>query len=196
MRRILSVLLLPLPLLAQTAHQPHVQPGDEWRYNAHFLEPSAVANRTWVVKSVDPKVIEATENGEPLRLTRDLNVLESPQGSESNPRLLSFPLSVGKTWSFASDWHFKPKDSRGKYTTTVTVMAHEQVQVMAGEFKAFRLRAVRSLSGTSPINSVYAGDVTVTYWYAPATRAIVRSRTHNPYLGTSGVELVEYKLKP
>jgi putative ABC transport system substrate-binding protein len=35
-----------------------------------------------------------------------------------------------------------------------------------------------------------------TYWYAPAARAIVKSVTHNPYLGMSTVELVEFQLQP
>jgi hypothetical protein len=48
----------------------------------------------------------------------------------------------------------------------------------------------------SPINSQYAGEVTTTYWYAPAARAIVKSVSHNPYLGPTSVELVAFELQP
>jgi hypothetical protein len=38
--------------------------------------------------------------------------------------------------------------------------------------------------------------ITTTYWYAAAARAIVKSVTHNPYLGVSAVEMVAYQLRP
>lgn len=78
----------------------------------------------------------------------------------------------------------------------VTVVAYEKVTVPAGEFDAFKLTAKESLSGTSPINSQYAGEITRTYWYAPAARAVVRVISHNPYLGPSTVELVAFELRP
>jgi hypothetical protein len=50
------------------------------------------------VYSISPSRIDGTANGEPLMLTLDLNVLESPRHQESNPKALSFPLEVGKQW--------------------------------------------------------------------------------------------------
>jgi hypothetical protein len=47
--------------------------------------------------------------------------------------------------------------------------------------------------GVSGINSVIDAQTTLTYWYAPAANAIVKSIYLNPYLGPSTVELVEYK---
>jgi len=78
----------------------------------------------------------------------------------------------------------------------VVVIGHEKVTVPAGEFDAFKLVAKGGLSGVSPINSQYAGETTTTYWYAPAARTIVKSVSHNPYLGMSTVELVEFQLRP
>lgn len=72
----------------------------------------------------------------------------------------------------------------------------QKVSIPAGEFEALKLAAKGSLHGMSPINSVYAGETTATYWYAPTARAIVKSVTHNPYLGVSTVELVEFQLRP
>src|SRR5688572_2383832 len=182
--------------LAQKADLPEVSVGDQWKFAVYYTVPSVTPNRAWVITSITSIGIEGTENGEPLRLTRELNVLDSPRSSESNPKALSFPLEVGKRWRYDSDWVFKPKASRGSTTVDVAVVGHEKIRVPAGDFDAFKLTATGSLRGTSPINSQYAGETTETYWYAPAARAIVKSVRHNPYLGTTTVELVEFRLLP
>lgn len=182
--------------LGQSAARPGVKVGDQWQFVVYYTQPSAQPNRTWVISSVGPEGIEGTENGEPLRLTPELNVLETPMRRESNPGFLRFPLEVGKTWRYASNWVFKPKGSQGTLLTDVTVLAHEKVTVPAGTFDAFKLVAKGSLGGTSPINSIYAGEIVTTYWYAPSARAIVKSVAHNPYLGPSTVELVSLELRP
>jgi hypothetical protein len=162
----------------------------------YYSVPSSKPNRVWVVTSVTPTGIEGTENGEPLILTPELNVLESPRHKESNPKTLSFPLQVGKRWRYASDWRFKAKGAQGSVIFDVAVVGNEKVEVPAGEFDAFKLVAKGNLHGTSPINSQYAGETTTTDWYSPAARAIVKSVHHNPYLGTSTVELVDLQLRP
>jgi len=103
---------------------------------------------------------------------------------------------VGNRWTYTSDWDFKPKAAHGRAVVEVVVAAHEKVRVPAGEFDAFRLASTETLSGTSPIGSQYAGEVTRTYWYAPSARAIVKSITRHPYLGPSTVELVDIALQP
>ena len=182
--------------MAQTATVPVLKAGDQWQFAVYYTVASAKPSRTWVIKSVTPSGIEATEDGEPLILTKDLNVLESPRHKESNPRALDFPLEVGKRWHYASDWLFKAKGSNGRIVVDVAVVGYEKVTVPAGEFQAFKLASRESLSGTSPIRSQYAGEITRTYWYAPAVRAVVKTVTHNPYNGPSTVELVAFDLKP
>lgn len=178
------------PVAAQTAERPEIRVGDEWKFAVYYAVRSTTPNRVWRITSVEPTRIEATENGQPLSLTRDLNVLDSPNTRETNPGLLRFPLSVGRTWRFETDWLFKPKQSRGHASVVVSVVAYEKLDVAAGTFDAFRLTSVEQLSGTSPIGSQYAGQTTRTYWYAPAARAIVKSESHNPYLGSATIELV------
>jgi hypothetical protein len=190
---LLGVALLSDPALAQTADRPRVDVGDQWQFVVYYEVPSTKPNRVWVITAVTATGIEGTENGEPLRLTEELNILESPRQRESNPKALSFPLEVGKRWRYTSDWLFKPKASKGTIAYDVVVIGHEKVRVPAGEFDAFKLVAKGSLHGVSPINSQYAGETTTTYWYAPAARAIVKSVAHNPYLGRSTVELVEFQ---
>ena len=120
-------------------------------------------------------------------LTSELNVLESPRSKNSNPKALSFPLEVGKQWRFASDWEFKVTGSRGSSIADVEVVGYEKVSVPAGEFEAFKLMSKGNIRGMSAKNSVIEAEVTATYWYAPAARAIVKSISRNPYIGVSTV---------
>lgn len=191
-----AALLLALPAQAQIADRPRAAVGDRWQFVVFHAVPSRTPNRTWVVTATGPGRVFGTENGEPLTLTDELNVVDSPRQSESNPKSLSFPLEVGKRWRYDSEWLFKPKSSRGTIAVDVSVVGYESVDVPAGRFEAFKLVAIGELGGTSPINSVYAGRTTTTYWYSPAARAIVRSVHHNPYLGTQTVELVAFELHP
>jgi hypothetical protein len=179
---------------AQEAALPQVTPGDRWTFAVWYATPSTATNRERRVTSVG-SVIEATENGEPLRLTRELGVLDSPLQSETNPRRLSFPLAVGKAWRYESEWLLKPKASRGTMETQVTVVAYEKVSVPAGTFEAFRLEAKSRVGGTSPAGSVYDASITATYWYAPQARAVVRLRQHNPYTGPYNLDLVAFELQ-
>jgi hypothetical protein len=197
------VLLVPLALAllagsapAQSTDRPSVRVGDQWSFVVYYGTPSKQPNRTWVITAVTPTGIEGTENGEPLMLTPDLNVLESPRHTDSHPRALSFPLEVGKRWQYASNWVFKPKGSRGRAVVDVAVLGHEKIVVPAGEFAAFKLVAHGTIRGISGINSQIDAETSATYWYAPAARAIVKSVSHNPYLGASTVELVAFQLQP
>jgi hypothetical protein len=181
---------------AQKAERPEVKAGDRWQFVEWYTVPSATPNRTWIVTSVTAAGIEGTENGEPLRLTRDLTTIDSPRETNSNPGSLRFPLEVGKTWSYSNDYLFKPKSSRGHMEADVTVVGHERVKVPAGEFDAFKLTARERISGTSPIGSRIDAETVRTYWYAPAARTIVKRESKNPYLGPSTVELVAFELQP
>jgi hypothetical protein len=191
---VVVLVLLSATARAQEAPRPALKAGDEWKFAVYYTAPTAVPSREWRITSVG-EVIAATENGAPLRLTPELNVLESPDRRESNPQQLKFPLAVGKQWRYDSEWLFKPKGSKGTIAMEVAVVAHEAVRVPAGTFDAFKLVAKGRLGGTSPIGSQYDHESTTTYWYAPAARAIVRSVHHNPYLGTSTVELVQLRLQ-
>lgn len=88
--------------LAQKAERPDVKVGDRWQFVVYYASPSTKPNRNWVITSVTPAGIDGTENGEALKMTPELNVLESPRSKDSNPKSLSFPLEVGKRWRYAS----------------------------------------------------------------------------------------------
>ena len=191
---LVGLVLAAGPVSGQSADRPVTREGSQWKFAVYYSAPTATPNRIWLITSVTASGIEGTENGEPLRLTHELNVVESPRTKESNPRLLSFPMVVGKKWRYLSDWVFKPKGSNGKAVVDVAVIGYEKVTVPAGVFDAFKLTSKETLSGTSPIGSRYAGETTRTYLYAPAAQAIVKSVSHDLYLGSSTVELVAFEL--
>ncbi len=192
----LAAWLLAPAALSLSEARPVMKVGDQWQFAVYYAVPSATPNRTWVITAATATGFDGMENDEPLMLTSDLNVLESPRHKDSNPKALDFPLEVGKHWHYVSDWVFKPKGAMGSAAVDVTVLGYEKITVPAGEFDAFKLVAKEALSGTSPLNSVYAGATTRTYWYAPAARGIVKLVSHSPYLGPSTVELVTFDLRP
>ena len=110
--------LLAGPALAQKTERPEVKVGDRWQFVRYYSVASTKPNLTWEINSVTATEISGTENGEPLLMTPDLNVVNSPENKQSNPKALSFPLEVGKRWRFATDWLFKPKGSRGASSST------------------------------------------------------------------------------
>ena len=193
---IITLAALTGTAIAQKADRPVVKVGDRWQFVEYYGLVSADPNRDWVVTSVTPSQIEGMENGEPLNLTPELNVLESPRNKNSNPKALSFPLEIGKQWRFASDWVFKVTGSKGTSIVDVEVVGHEKVSVPAGDFEAFKLISKGNVRGISTKNSQIEAEVTATYWYAPAARAIVKSISRNPYIGVTTVELVKFHPQP
>ena len=186
-------LLVPLQLCAQTAERPELRPGERWQFVEYQTVPSTQPNREWIIARAGANGFEGTENGEPLRLDGELNVLESPRAQYSAPRLLRFPLSVGDEWRYESDWLFKATGSSGASTVRVQVLAFESIAVPAGSFGAYRLVARAHVLGKSPKGSLVDAEVVTTYWYAPSARAVVRSITHNPYVGVTTVELIAHE---
>ena len=193
---VLALAIVAGPTNAQKADRPTVRVGDWWQFVEYYGIASTEPNRHWVITSVTSSRIEGTENGELLALTPELNVLESPRNKSSNPQSLNFPLETGKKWHFATKWVFKVTGSKGIANADVEVVAYEKVTVPAGAFDAFKLASKWSLRGDSVKGSRVEGDVDSTYWYAPAARAVVKSITHNPYIGVSTVELIKFHPQP
>ena len=199
MRAVAACVVLALgtaPALAQRTERPEVRAGDRWEYVVHLTDPSTTSKRTVVIDAVTSTRIEATENGQPLILTADMNALDSPRERSSNPMLLRFPLAVGDHWTFANDYLYKPTGSTGRAVADVMVVAHERVAVRAGEFEAFKLEAKTRIGGKSPKGSLLDAESFTTYWYAPAARAVVKWVQRHQYLGPSTVELASYALWP
>ena len=102
------------------AERPNVKVGDRWVFVMRSTAGEKLLERAWVVTSVSPTRIEGTENGKPLALTPDLSIIKSPREKHSDNRLLSFPLEVGKQWSYVDDYVFNDQifgtlQGRSKY---------------------------------------------------------------------------------
>ena len=191
---ILALALLASPATAQKADRPSVKVGDQWRFETR-LGPAGVKSSdiVRVITSVTPSRVEGTENGQPLVMTPDLNNIESPRRKDSDLRLLSFPLAVGKQWKFTDDYEimFENVPSRGNFSAKV--VGYGKVRVPAGEFDAFKLEAKGKW-----VTGGATGEASLTYWYAPAARAVVKieERWYKNVSTHSTRELVEFKLQP
>jgi hypothetical protein len=180
---------------AAKVDRPDVKVGDQWQFAMSGSYKATAADLNWVVTAVTPTEIKATENGQPLLLTRDMNQVESPRRQDSDLRLLSFPLEVGKAWTYVNDYLLKDSGTKGQQKYSVVVLTYEKVRVPAGEFDAFKLEATGTFSGTAYVGPV-SGSSSRTYWYAPAARAIVKDEINDPHRGRYGFELVQFKLQP
>ena len=195
---VVAALIVCSSALAQKAERvdrPNVKVGDQWQFAMSGSYKATAANLSWVVTAVTPTEIRATENGQPLLLTRDMNQVESPRRQDSDLRLLSFPLEVGKAWTYVNDYVLKDSGTKGQQKYSVVVLTYEKVRVPAGEFDAFKLEATGTFSGTAYVGPV-SGSSSRTYWYAPAARAIVKDEINDPNRGRYGFELISYKLQP
>jgi hypothetical protein len=80
---------------AQTADRPDVKVGDRWQFAVYWTVPSAQPSRVWEITSISPAGFAGRENGEPLILTRDLGILDSPREKNSPYRGTSTAELVG-----------------------------------------------------------------------------------------------------
>jgi hypothetical protein len=181
----------------KSTERPNVKVGDRWVFVKRSPDNSAKLEYTWVVTSVSPTRIEGTENGKPLALTPDLGIIESPQEKFSNDRKLSFPLEVGKQWSYEGDSAQSEMTHCGgcgtHFKASVAVLGYEKVRVPGGEFDAVKLEM--HATWVSP-QAPGPGVSDFTYWYAPAVRAVVKREERVTYLPTYIIELVEFQLQP
>ncbi|HXY05207.1 MAG TPA: hypothetical protein VEI05_01555 [Burkholderiaceae bacterium] len=172
------------------AERPDIKVGDKWVFACTygFMKGDAVT----VVTSVDQAGIKATTNGEPVVMTPELNVLESPEQTSSDPRRLSFPLEVGKHWSVKQTYVWHEPNAKGSEKLDVSVVGYEKVHVRAGEFDAFKLKWTSQWAN----DQHNSGTTDYTYWYAPAARYLVKSELSRHWEPDRNCELVEYQLQP
>jgi hypothetical protein len=182
--------------LAQKADRPVVKVGDQWQFFKSDDRRAPSRYFTWIVTSVTPEGIGGTENEDPLLLTPNLNVLESPVRKYSDHRLLSFPLEIGKSWPVENEFWLKDTGSKGLAKGTATVRGYEKVRVPAGEFDAFKLEMSTDAKGRAAAGFDYTASTTYTYWYAPSARTIVRQDIVDSARGPYRIELTWFKLKP
>jgi hypothetical protein len=192
---ILALAIVASPALAQKADRPNVKVGDEWQFMIYTVAPIQKPNVVWVITSVTPTGIAGTWNGKPLTLTPDLNVIESPTRKFSDRRVLSFPLEIGKSWTYSTHIEFKDMGGAQRQDAGVTVAAYEKVTVAAGQFDAFKIET-KGKFGQEGAAGAGAREFTETTWYAPSARAVVKNVYRDPVIGEVVRELASFKLQP
>ena len=120
---ILALAIIASPAVAQKADRPSVTVGDEWQFIEYSLVPIQKPNLVWVITSVTPTGIAGTSNGQPLTLTPDLNIIESPTRKFSDRRILSFPLEIGKSWIYSNQVELKDLGRNSRMDAVVLVAA-------------------------------------------------------------------------
>jgi hypothetical protein len=109
---------------------------------------------------------------------------------DDGAKFITFPLAVGKKWSFKYEQHNKNNTFKARYSMNSEVTGIEKVVVPAGEFESWKIVSggfIDNLSGGST-------RLVVTSWYAPAARAGVRTWIDAGNTSTETV-LVELKLQ-
>lgn len=179
---------------AQRAERPEAKVGDRWRFEQRDQRTGVKEyENVRVVTAVDASRISTTESGAPGSFTADWSPLDTPRVSNAESvKYLDFPLEVGKKWAFKTQWNNKITQSRGRSTFDVAVVAQERVKVPAGEFDAFKVEAKGFWNNDTNGRN---GRITLTYWFTPAARHVVRTTNDDGYnLWVN--ELMELQLHP
>lgn len=113
-------------------------------------------------------------------------------GKQEQRPTLKFPLSVGQKWKY--EYVTRPAGSNADQQRSVeaAVTGIEQVTTPAGSFKAYKLvrEETWQRKGGRIVNWVTG---TVTYYYSPETRSIVKSTTaNNVTSATAQTELIKF----
>ncbi len=154
-----------------TATYPDLKVGDKWKVERRDAFNKLMFSEETIVTSVSPTTVEISINGSPGRMKPDLTLLDGPRGlNDPGYQFLSFPIEVGKKWSFKTKWLIKSNNATGTAQFDVEVKGMESVKVPAGEFQAYKLESSGYVNPSS--GGSFGG--TATYWYAPKAKTVVR----------------------
>lgn len=175
----LLLAVLASSALAQRAERPDIKVGDRWKYEQRDRRTGGVEGQyVRVVTAVTATHIEGTENDGKFLMTIDMNQLESPTNSNTDPKYLDFPLEVGKKWEFKNKWTNKTRVASGRDQLDIVVSGYEKVTVPAGEFDAFKIEAKGFWNNDTSRSN---GRTIRTYWFAPAAKAVVKFENDDGY---------------
>lgn len=153
---------------------------------------------TWLEKSVAGEMIrwEGTDSMEVVNYNGSLGfwngtdtipVSNTTSQEQSSTPFRGWPLEVGKKWKYVSEW----KNAEGTAMITsqdVEVVSYEEVVVLAGRFKAYKIEH----KGTFTNTKSGSGKMDDTYWYAPALKTNIKHTQDDGY-GSYILELYDYK---
>lgn len=185
---------VPAHAAGEKAEAPLIKVGDRWKSEQKDKRTGVKEAETIrTVTAVSAGFVEGTENEGTFKMTADLNPIESPTLLVTGePRILSFPLEVGKKWNHKYGFTNKTNQNKGRIQQDTEVLAYEKVTVAAGTFDAFRIESKGFWNNDANQRSGRSKSV---YWYAPAARSIVRTEYEDGFNYWIR-DVVEMKLQP
>jgi Caspase domain len=135
-----------------------------------------------LIRVEDGRYIFAAGVDRQIHLTQDLMVAKVQKGQWvmelTPPPKLTWPLEVGKWGTSSGIWRIPSTLAGESARFTWRVQAYEEVQVVAGTFKAFRIALsieVFISGGGSPGTRVIPRSRQLVTWYAPEVRQFVKA---------------------
>ena len=177
----------------KSADRPEIKVGDSWKTERRDARTKLVQRTDeTVVSAVSAGKLDVSINGAPGIMTPDLTVLDGPRVAyDTGYQFLSFPIEIGKKWSFKTRWHNKENGNKGRSEFDVEVKAQERIRVASGDFEAYKIES----RGYMYFDAGGSRRVSTTYWFAPQAKAIVRFEWADR-IDDSISELVEFSLAP
>ena len=144
------------------AERPTYSVGDKWIRDGGSYEMVRIENDRYVFAAGPSREIQ---------LTRNLGFGRAQGGPQfwefAPPPDLSWPLQVGKSGSTHATWRYTENPVGERVRVSWNVDAYEDVDVVAGTFKAFKISFE-----VVPDRSPWRGEFTL--WYAPEVRQFVK----------------------
>ena len=105
---------------------------------------------------------------------------------QGKTRFRNWPLQVGKKWKYESEWE-NNEGTTGKTSQDVEVVSFEELNVMAGTFKAYKIE----YKGIVTNSRGFKGEMTDIWWYAPELKTYIKHVNKDGY-GLYTNELTSY----
>jgi hypothetical protein len=172
------------------AEKPKFNKGDRWEYmrrdktiSCEFVEmknETLVFHLQWDEWKSEGKKETEFRNSD-LNLTKVIDEKGEEEQITPYKGPFSFPLWVGKKWSYSFSSSGKvDRQGAGELATTdvnVKVISHEQVKVPAGTFWAFKIEETRHNRGAKRGRAQFG--TTITVWYSPEIKSNIKVEHDN-----------------
>ena len=174
------------------AQAPSFRVGEEWRW---------VGGTMFRIVAVDGG-LHVTEDREGRRRAFDttwtlVKATDRAGAPVADPqvgrRVLDFPLTVGKQWSWRGAFPAARGGTPRPYTDRYRVSRYEDVQVPAGTFGAFVIEHVQEIPAHGGLP---AAEARRTLWYSPEARVFVKVESPTPGWGGGALESYSGRVEP
>lgn len=208
---ILSVLGFTYCVTAQEtqkqAETPVYQDGEVWQFKVDTTNYAAAGTFSNLLHGVYDVSFQGGEiktyevhSAERIEFIDTLGMLHAMfgKGNWHGGQFLSFPLFVGKKWNYQYHAPLLGGRSQLTYNVEVSVLRVQKVSTPSETLEAFRIQN-RQLYSDSFAPGGGPTSLTITYYYSPKTKSLVKlffpSRTGSGSGGKADIELVRAVVK-